>query len=103
MSSDEYVIVAEFTNETSNEMRIFLEMSCEEVFLSPGHHVELLAKPMAGLLPITISYNVDGLQVFPNRAFDPDWHLRFKGQLIKPQYPTRLSDFDETTKKTESN
>jgi hypothetical protein len=39
MSSDEYVIVAEFTNETSNEMRIFLEMSCEEVFLSPGHHV----------------------------------------------------------------
>lgn len=97
MNPTDYIIVAEFANDTTSEMRIFLEMSCEEIFLSPGHRIELLAKSSDNLLPITIEYISGGLQVFPNREFDPDWHIRFKGEIIKPQYPTRLSEFDQRT------
>ena len=86
-----HIVVAEFTNDSPKEMRIFLEMTCEEIFLAPGHHIELLARPSAGLLPITVAYLEDGLQVFPNREFDPDWMIRFEGRVFKPEYPTRLS------------
>jgi hypothetical protein len=100
MNPSDYIVVAEITNDSDKDMRIFLEMTCEEIFLSPGHHIELMARPSDELLPITISYINDGLQIFPNREFDPDWHLRFKEQIIKPQYPTRLSDFEPLTKKS---
>jgi len=91
MSLSEHIVVAEFTNDTTTEMCIFLEMTCEEVYLAPGHHIELLARPSDGLLPITIAYLPDGLQVFPHKEFDPDWMIRFEGKMLKPQYPTRLS------------
>ena len=91
MNQSDHIVVAEFKNDTATEMRIFLEMTCEEIYLEPGQHIELLAKPTAGLLPITIAYLSDGLQVFPHKEFDPDWMIRFEGKLIKPQYPTRLS------------
>jgi hypothetical protein len=91
MTANEHVVVAEFTNDTPSEMRIFLEMTCEEIFLAPGQHIELLAKPSEHLLPLTIAYKPDGLQVFPHKEWDPDWMIRFEGKLIKPQYPTRLS------------
>ena len=91
MAATEHIVVAEFTNDTESEMRISLEMTCEEVFLAPGQHIELLAKPSELLLPLTIAYLSDGLQVFPHKEWDPDWMIRFEGNLIKPQYPTRLS------------
>jgi hypothetical protein len=53
-----------------------------EVVMSPGHEVELLAYPGEGLLPITIDYVEGGLQIHPNKEFDPDWHVRFGGKLI---------------------
>ena len=90
MPTTEHVVVAEFTNDTQSEMRLFLEMTCEEIFLAPGQHIELLAKPSAHLLPLTFAYLKDGIQVFPHKEWDPDWMIR-KGRLIKPQFPTRLS------------
>ena len=66
-------------------------MMCEEVFLPSGQEIEILAKKSEGLLPITIHDIHDGLQIFANRDADPDWHIRFNDEVIKPDYPTRLS------------
>jgi hypothetical protein len=90
----EFVIVGEFTNDTGAEVRLFLEMTCEEVILSPGHAVELLARPRPDLLPLTIGAVVGGLQIHACREGDPDWHIRFKGKIIKPGCPTILSEHE---------
>lgn len=90
----DYLVVAEFTNDGDQEMRIFLEMTCEEIFVPVGQTIELLARPSEDLLPITVAYLRDRLQVFACREFDPDWHIRFNGVLLKPGYPTRLSELE---------
>ena len=92
MNPADYVVVADLKNASDREMRIFLEMTCEEIFLDPGHEIQLLAKPSDGLLPITIHYVNDGLQVFAAKEWDPDWHIRFMGAVIKPNFPTRLAE-----------
>jgi len=94
MNPSEYQVVGVFTNDTKGDMRIFLEMTCEEVFLAPGNSIELLARPTADLRPITVSYLEDGLQIFAHREWDPDWHIRFKNKILKPAYPTRLSEHE---------
>ncbi|GAB3260144.1 hypothetical protein [Chitinimonas naiadis] len=94
MNLSEYLMVGEFRNDSQTDMRLFLEMSCEEVILSPGHHVELFAMLSTDLQPITIAPVADGWHVFPHKVFDPDWHIRFNGQLIKAGFPTRLADFN---------
>lgn len=66
----------------------------EEVILSPGHSVDLLAKPTDDLLPLTIDYVEGGLQIHACREFDPDWHVRFKGKVIKAGSPTRLEEYE---------
>jgi hypothetical protein len=91
MDMTKHIVVAAFSNDTVREMRIFLEMSCQEVFLAPGQKIELLAKETPELLPVTIAYLADGLQVFAHKAWDPEWMIRFEGKLIKPGYPTLLS------------
>jgi len=75
-------------------MRLYLEMLAEEVVLSPGHSVELLARPSADLLPITVDYVVGGLQVHPHRECDPDWHVRFMGKIIRAEHPTVLAEYE---------
>ena len=92
MSPSEYPVVGEFLNDTQREMTLYLEMTCEEVVLEPGHGVELLARPHPDLLPLTMNIVEGGLQIHPCRVFDPDWHIRFKGRLMKPGFPTRLSE-----------
>ena len=94
MNLSDYVVVGEFSNDGTSEMCIFLELTCEEVYLSPGHKIQLLAKPSEGLLPISIGYSEKGLQIYPNREFDPDWHIRFKDIVIKAGYPTRVADLE---------
>ena len=94
MDPIDYVTVGHFRNDTSDEMRLFLEMSGEEVVLSPGQAVELLAKRSPNLLPVTMDYVLGGIQIHPWKEFDPDWHIRFKEKLIRPQYPTRLSEHE---------
>lgn len=91
MNLSDYAVVANLKNDTNKEMRIFFEMMCEEVFLPLGQEIEILAKKSEGLLPITIHYIHDGLQIFANNDWDPDWHIRFNGEIIKPESPTRLS------------
>lgn len=65
-----------------------------EVVLSPGHQIDLLAKPSPDLLPIAIHQVAEGMQVFPNREFDPDWHVRFSGKILRAGYPLRLADVE---------
>jgi hypothetical protein len=94
MNPGEYPIVASFGNDTTREMSLHLEMLAEEVVLGPGHRVELLARPSPHLLPISVHQVEGGLQVFPNQEFDPDWHVRFKGKIIRAAYPLRLSEHE---------
>lgn len=94
MNPDDYITVARFSNGTSGEMRIYLEMLGDEVVLSPGHEIELLARLSEKLLPILVQYAGDGIQVFAHQEPDPDWHIRFNGRIYctgQPN-PTRLAD-----------
>lgn len=63
-------------------MSLYLEMIPEEVVLSPGHSVELVARPTVDLLPLTIDEVEGGLQIHACREFDPDWHVRFRGRTV---------------------
>jgi hypothetical protein len=74
-------------------MQIYLEMLGEEIVLSPGHKIELLAEPVDGLLPLAFYYSDKGLQIYPHKA-DPDRNVRFKWKLIRPGYPTILSEYE---------
>jgi hypothetical protein len=94
MSTDQYVTVAEFRNESASRITLYLEMLAEEVVMSPGHAVELLARPSDGLLPITVDYVDGGLQIHPYKEFDPDWHVRFRGKVMRAGHPTVLSDYE---------
>jgi len=94
MASNNFVEVAHVRNESQSEIRLYLEMIGAEVVLSPGHAVELLARPNDGLLPVTIDYVEGGLQVHPREEFDPDWHIRFNGKLIRAGHPTLLSEYE---------
>jgi len=73
-------------------MTLYLEMLGEEVVLAPGNEVELLALPLEGLLPLTVSYVAGGLQIHSHKEFDPDWHVRFKGKKIRAGHPTILAE-----------
>jgi hypothetical protein len=94
MNPSDYATVATFRNDTAAEMRIYLEAIGDVVVLSPGHEIDLLGKSSEGLLPITVDYVDDGLQVFALRDADPDWHFRFQGRLHCAGSPTetRLAD-----------
>jgi hypothetical protein len=94
MKPSEYPSVGFFRNDTSSDLHLHLEMIPEEVILSPGHSVDLLAKPNNDLLPLTIDYVDSGLQIHAAREFDPDWHVRFNGKVIKVGSPTRLKEFE---------
>jgi hypothetical protein len=91
LSPSQYPTIAKFRNKSGAEMRLYLEMLGAEVVLGPGHSVELLARPSEGLLPITVDYVDGGLQIHPHKEFDPDWHVRFKGNVIPAGWPTILS------------
>lgn len=94
MNPSEYPVVGEFSNDTTEEMRLYLEMLGEEVVLSPAHSIQLLAMPSPDLLPLTIGYVKGGLQIHPYKEADPDWHVRFKGKVIRAGHPTLLSDHE---------
>ena len=94
LDPSQYLTVASFGNDTSKDVTLHLEMLGEEVVLSSGHQIDLLAKPGPNLLPIAIHQVAQGIQVFPNREFDPDWHVRFNGKIIRAEHPLRLADHD---------
>jgi hypothetical protein len=94
MQPESYPVVGLFQNDTQVEIRLFLEMVPEEVVLSPGHSVELLARPSADLLPLDIQPVDGGFQIHAYREWDPSWHVRFRGQVIRAGHPTVLKDFE---------
>jgi hypothetical protein len=94
MQPDLYPVVWSFQNDTQADVRLFLEMVPEEVVLSPGHEVELLARPSADLLPIDIESVDGGFHIHANRDWDPDWHVRFRGRVIRAGHPTILKEFE---------
>jgi hypothetical protein len=88
------VVVGEFRNDTAGDMRLYLELVPEELIMAPGHEITLLARASADLLPIHVAVVNDGLQIHARKEFDPDWHVRFRGKLIKAGTPTRLADHE---------
>ena len=94
MDAAHFPVVGIFRNDTERELRLHLEMLAAEVVLSPGHEVELLARPSEGLLPLTIDLVEGGLQIHPAREFDPEWHVRFNGKLLEARWPTILKEHE---------
>ena len=92
MKDHELVVAGAFTNDTSLEMWLFLEMLGEEIVMAPGHSVELMASDTSDLLPITVSYVEGGLLIHPHKEFDPNWHVRFNGKTLRAGHPTVLSE-----------
>jgi hypothetical protein len=90
----ELVVVGEFGNDTERDIHLYLELVPVELILAPGHEVALLARASANLLPIHIAAVDDGLQIHARQEFDPDWHVRFRGMLIKVVPVTRLVDYE---------
>lgn len=93
-SPSTYPVVLELENHGTTELRAWLEMVPECVILSPGHRIELLARPDEGLLPLDLERTADGWVVHAAQLADPDWHVRFKGHRLKPASDTRLADFE---------
>ncbi|BEP57172.1 MULTISPECIES: hypothetical protein [unclassified Variovorax] len=93
MTPETYPIVGKFKNETVATMTLYLEMVPEEVVLEPGDEVELLAQPTDNLLPLDIAPVEGGFHIHAHKEFGPDWHVRFRGQVLKAGNPTRLSNY----------
>ncbi len=71
------------------------EMTGAEIVMRPGDVIDLLAPTGGeGLLPITIDSVEGGLQVHPHKQFDPDWHVRFKGKILRAGFPTILAEHE---------
>lgn len=92
LTPNNYPVVWTFKNDTALDMTLYLELIPEEVILSPGDEVELLARPNKDLLPLDVERVAGGFQVHAYKVADPDWHVRFMGKVIKACTPTRLID-----------
>lgn len=92
MKPEDYPVVGIFKNDTDLAMSLYLEMVPEEIVLDVGDEVELLARPSDDLLPLDITPVDGGFHIHAFKAWDPDWHVRFNGKVIKAESPTRLAD-----------
>lgn len=92
MKPEDYPVVGIFQNDTKLAMTLYLELVPEEVILEVGDEIELLARPSENLLPLHITAVQGGLQIHAFKEWDPDWHVRFNGKVIKAESPTRLAD-----------
>lgn len=80
-----------FSNETDQELIIYLELRCEEIHMLPGHEIVLLAEDCGEHFPMNILYHKGSLQIYP-RDGAPEWKFIFNGKEYKPDYPSRLSE-----------
>lgn len=85
--------VGVFSNETDEQMIIYLEMSCEEIHMSPGYAIELLAEDNEDYFPMTILYHKGSLQIYPRKG-SPKWRFRFNGKEFDPDFPSKLSELN---------
>lgn len=81
MTPENYPMVGRFKNETAGTLTLYLEMVPGEVVLEHGNEVELLAQPTDDLLPLDVTPVEDGLHIHAHKEWDPDWHVRFRGQV----------------------
>ena len=80
-----------FSNETEEDMIICLELTCEEIHMSPGHEIELLAEDNDDHFPMNILYHKSSLQIYP-RLGSPEWKFIFNGKEYDADYPSKLSE-----------
>ncbi len=80
-----------FSNETDELMTISLEVTCEEIRMSPGDEIELLAEDNDEHFPMNILYHKDGLQIYP-RFGSTEWKFRYNGKVYEADWPSILSD-----------
>ena len=74
-------------------MTLYLEIYCEEIILSPGHELELLIEETLDTIQPNLIYCDGGIQVY--HPLDTDnWMIKFRGQLIRPGYPTILKNYE---------
>ncbi|MEN9360425.1 MAG: hypothetical protein RL095_1960 [Verrucomicrobiota bacterium] len=98
--NDFVTVLSSFRNEHDRPLQIWLEMLCEGVILPPGESLTLLARPKdrdgsGELLPLSMTWDKDGsLIIYAHTVMDPDWHILYKGKLIKPEWPTKLADLE---------
>lgn len=105
MPSADLVSVAIISNDTSRDMRLHLEATGDEVVLSPGHKIELLAQSSDEIYPLAINYFDGGMQIYANLDPDPDWHIKFNGRVYSAGRPaaTRTADLEaETSSESDS-
>jgi len=86
-----YKTVGIFSNETDEEMIIYLEITCEEIHMSPGHEIELLAEDNDDHFPVSILYHKDSLHIYP-RLGAPEWKFIFNGKEYETDHPSKLSE-----------
>ena len=91
----DYIYVGDFYNETDKDITIFLEMNCEEIILSPGHKIRLMAENIPDVLPLDILYHSDGLQIYPKLGV-PEWKFEYKGKQYFLADRAVLKDLDES-------
>ena len=93
LNPENYPVVWHFKNDTASTVTLYLEMVSEEVVLEIGDEIELLARPSDGLLPLDIAVVEGGFQIHAYKGWDPHWHVRFNGRVIKIECSTRLADY----------
>lgn len=55
--------IGHFSNETDKKITIFLEFTCEEIALSPGHEMEFLAKNKEEHFLVHILYHSNAIKI----------------------------------------
>jgi len=80
-----------FSNETDEDMTVCLEVTCEEIHMSPGHEIELLAEDNDEYFPMNILYHKGSLQIYP-RLGSPEWKFIFNGEEYEADYLSKLSE-----------
>jgi hypothetical protein len=91
-----YQLVARISNDCGQDADVNLEMLCQHLVMAPGHRIDLLARVGDGmLLPLIVEAFTNGVQITAYDEADPDWRIRFEGQIVKPaSVSMRLVDLE---------
>lgn len=73
----------------------FLEPLDGKVVCSPDRQIDLLANIGEEHRPLRFSHIDGGLQIRPHTQHDPDWHIPFKGKVIRAGDPRIPADHEQ--------
>lgn len=88
-----YTTYCLFDNSSDHDISISLELSCEEIIMSPGHKLELLIPDYIGDVPPCIIFWESGIQVYPPGQ-SSEWLIKFNGNTYLPGCPTILKNLE---------